>query len=121
MQDDHKKTVRVSFSAGKVAHPGRGKPQFKLMAGPGAPQVFNLEPGEHTLGRSSTCDIQIRHESLSRRHMKVVVSADGEVTAIDLESRNGVFCNNISVESAILRDGDSLQLGSINILFRASR
>jgi pSer/pThr/pTyr-binding forkhead associated (FHA) protein len=121
MQDDRAKTVRVPFSPGKIAHPGKGKPQLKLMEGPGAPQIFNLAAGEHTLGRANDCDIQIRHESLSRRHMKISVVAHGEATATDLGSRNGVYCNNLAVESVALRDGDSLRLGNIVILFRAAR
>jgi pSer/pThr/pTyr-binding forkhead associated (FHA) protein len=36
---------------------------------------------------------------------------DDEYSVEDLDSRNGVFLNGLRVHSAVLRDGDQLQLG----------
>jgi pSer/pThr/pTyr-binding forkhead associated (FHA) protein len=121
MDDDRTKRHRVPVSHETVARPGRGQPQLKLMEGPGAPLIFNLEVGEHVIGRGADVDVQILDESLSRTHVKISVSEHGETTATDLGSQNGLYCNELEVESVALRDGDSLRLGTIILLFRAGR
>ena len=72
---------------------------------------FNLENPSTTIGRSSACDIQIDHESVSRNHARVETT--GKTIAVrDLGSTNGTYVNDEVVDSSKeLRDGDFVKIG----------
>ena len=55
--------------------------------------VFELDEGEHVVGRSEECDLQIEDASLSRKHALLLVS-EGTVIVRDLGSKNGTFVDN---------------------------
>ena len=71
---------------------------------------FGLKPGEVLIGRSSQAHLQIDHESVSRRHAKVVF-APSRVEVEDLGSTNGTYVNDEPVERRELRDGDLIKVG----------
>jgi len=50
-------------------------------------ETFDLPTGEHVLGRGTDCDLAIDDRGLSRRHARLVVSAD-RVAVVDLGSTN---------------------------------
>ena len=84
--------------------------------GPGAPQEHQLNAGEVTIGRSSKCDISIDSPELSRQHIRIV--RDGpEYEVQDLESRNGVYLNGVKIHRAVLRGGDTIQIGNVSFLY----
>jgi pSer/pThr/pTyr-binding forkhead associated (FHA) protein len=47
--------------------------------------------------------------------------AQGQFTLVDLESRNGVYLNGVKVHSALLHDGDNIQLGTVVFVFHEGR
>jgi len=62
-------------------------------------------------GRDAGCDIVLDEVDISSRHMLLETSGD-LVRVIDLDSRNGVFVNNIRVKSTALSPGDTIRLGA---------
>ena len=68
-----------------------------------------------TLGRSNEADIKLPH-SLPKH---IVIQRQGEECRVtDLGSSNGFFLNGLKVHSAVLRNGDTLQLGNILLSFQ---
>ncbi|MBI4820292.1 MAG: FHA domain-containing protein [Deltaproteobacteria bacterium] len=79
--------------------------------GPTRGQVFELEPGEHIVGRAD-CQIPILDDSVSRRHAKVTHTGD-RISVKDLNSANGVFVNGIRVGTEDLNDADEVRFGRV--------
>jgi predicted component of type VI protein secretion system len=68
-----------------------------------------------TIGRAPDNDIQIDNLAVSNYHARVYVEA-GSLVVEDLNSLNGSFLNDIRVERAMLKDGDSILIGKHEIL-----
>jgi pSer/pThr/pTyr-binding forkhead associated (FHA) protein len=63
------------------------------------------------IGRDpAQCDIVIMDPNVSRVHAWVTVKK-GDVVIIDRGSTNGTYVNQVKVENANLKPGDSIQLG----------
>lgn len=54
------------------------------------PLVFEIEQDSFVIGRSSTCEVAVVVEGISRQHCKVEL-IDGDLYLTDLGSTNGVF------------------------------
>ena len=67
-----------------------------------------------TIGRAPDNDIQIDNLAVSNYHARVYVEA-GSLVVEDLNSLNGSFLNDIRVERAMLKDGDSILIGKHEI------
>lgn len=93
---------------------------LELVRGPGAPQRFLLDRPALVLGRANTCDLHVESSELSRKHMALSLT-DNEFTCQDLESRNGIFLNGVKIHSAVLRHGDTLQLGDLLFVYHEGR
>lgn len=66
------------------------------------------------LGRSSSCDHQVYHPMVSRRHCEVMAEDNG-LAIHDLRSSNGTYVNGHRVrELAVLHDGDEINLGCVS-------
>jgi pSer/pThr/pTyr-binding forkhead associated (FHA) protein len=96
----------------------RPKKPFALeqVAGPGAPRELLLECDEIIVGRSQQATIAIDGNGISRTHV-AIRKAGAEYTFVDLNSANGVYLNGIKTHSAVLREGDMLQLGDAVFVF----
>jgi hypothetical protein len=68
-----------------------------------------------TIGRAPDNDIPIDNLAVSNYHARVYVEA-GSLVVEDLNSLNGCFLNDIRVERAMLKDGDSILIGKHHIL-----
>lgn len=93
--------------------------QFLLtqLNGEKSPQTFTIDQKAVTLGRSNEADIQIPSPTLSRKH--ILITRRGEECCVeDLQSSNGFFLNGVKIHSAVLRNGDTLQLGNIMFSFQ---
>lgn len=92
---------------------------LKQVSGPGAPREFLLTRERLIIGRSKSADIVIDSPELSRRH--VLLERDGnEYIVRDLGSRNGLYLDTVKIHSAVLRGGDTLQMGNVIFLFLES-
>lgn len=83
--------------------------------------TFVLEDGQEevplanrlTLGRAEDNDVVVDDERLSKHHAEVICHPDGRVEVRDLGSTSGTLVNDESVESRILRHGDTLAFGPL--------
>lgn len=69
-----------------------------------------------TIGRLSTCDIELGDPAVSRLHCEIVRHPDGSCVVIDAESTNGVFVNDVKVERAALWPGMWLFVGHTELI-----
>src|SRR5947209_16117882 len=83
--------------------------------GPGMGSRYTLADDPVVLGRGSDTDIRINDHSVSRRHARIQPGADG-YHAVDLQSTNGTFVNDVQVSMHRLKDGDYLRVG--NCIYR---
>ena len=90
---------------------------LELVRGPGGPLCFELNRAEMVLGRSDKVSCRVRSALVSRRHLRIQVQGP-EVTVTDLNSQNGLYLNQVRVHSAVLCDGDLLQVGDLVFVFR---
>jgi pSer/pThr/pTyr-binding forkhead associated (FHA) protein len=68
------------------------------------------------LGRSLSADIEIDEASVSRRHA-LIVRQDGQTYLLDDGSRNGTWHNGVRVDRAVLKDGDTIDLGTARLSY----
>jgi two-component system, cell cycle response regulator len=83
-----------------------------VVSGPIAGELVALRQRETVLGRGEDCHIQLRDDSVSRRHALVTSILDRWL-AIDLGSTNGTFINDVRIERAELKEGDLLRVGKV--------
>src|SRR5688572_3827695 len=93
------------------------EPLLEQLRGPGAPRKLALLPSETVIGRGNQATIQIESALLSRRHV-ALRRAGPDVTCLDLDSQNGVYVNGVRVHSALLHEGDTVQVGDVVLVFR---
>lgn len=87
-----------------------------LMNGAGGPREVPLFEGETKLGRAESNHVVIESRRVSRFHA-VLVRQGQFVTLRDLQSTNGTLVNGASVAACSLLDGDTLQLGDVEMQF----
>ena len=67
-------------------------------------------------GRSPGSDIFLDDVTVSRKHAEFVRSADG-FRVRDVGSLNGTYVNREPVDSAVLANGDEVQIGKFRLVF----
>jgi hypothetical protein len=77
-------------------------------------QVIELKLGLNRLGRGVGNDFQIEHPTISARHCEIALS-DAGLTVRDCHSTNGTFINGEPVREARLEEGQTLQLGDVEL------
>ena len=92
----------------------------RLIVNPGTPDVweFELQPGMTSLGSSDENNCVIQHSSVSSSHCEVFLSGNG-VRIKDVGSTAGTFINGELVEDAILKPGQSLRLGEVEMVLES--
>lgn len=84
---------------------------LRQIEGPGVNTLrFVLDRDVMTLGRAANNDVQLENDNVSRNHARLT-RIDDEYTLEDLDSRNGIHLNGLTVHSAVLRDGDEVGIG----------
>ena len=74
--------------------------------------------GTHIIGRDETATVSIDSETVSRRHARLLLTQEAAVLE-DLGSKNGTRLNGVIVRGATaLADGDEIQVGAHQLLFR---
>ena len=87
------------------------KPCMQVLTGGAAGTVVFLEPGTHIIGRATTAKIRIDDDGVSRQHAKVVLTEDGIVNLMDMQSTNGTFLNGAPIDVTVVREGDRIHVG----------
>src|SRR5262249_6148519 len=76
---------------------------------------YPLSDRPMVIGRGSDVEIRIQDHSVSRRHARIQPGADGYY-AVDLQSTNGTYVNDVPAAMRQLKDGDYLRVG--NCIYR---
>jgi pSer/pThr/pTyr-binding forkhead associated (FHA) protein len=101
---------RTRVSVERMPVDSGNRPYLIVLAGPNFGEVYAVEGAESFVGRGTDATIRLRDDSISRRHVRILV--DGEDVRIeDLGSANGTLLNGERMKAAPLRDGDKIQLG----------
>ena len=80
-----------------------------------------LLPGENVLGREGDGIILMKSSTVSRRHARIVINAQGALIE-DLKSKNGTFVNDRRVSGPTpVTEGDHVRIGSLLFTFRRSQ
>jgi pSer/pThr/pTyr-binding forkhead associated (FHA) protein len=96
--------------------PGQARP-FATLEGPTG-KVMPVAINRCVIGRSSTADVHIANDDVSRQHALLWREA-GAVWLVDLDSSNGTLVNGQPIDDVIdLIDGDSLTFGGITYRLR---
>jgi pSer/pThr/pTyr-binding forkhead associated (FHA) protein len=88
---------------------------LKVLSGNHEGKVIHIKDEKFFVGRSDSCQLRPKSESVSRRHC-AIVQKDGRVLLLDLKSRNGTFVNEkqLSPDKAkILKSGDKIRIGQL--------
>jgi diguanylate cyclase (GGDEF)-like protein len=120
-EDDDSERTHVSYSSElaeelRKRQGAKDRPYLVVLSGADVGQMHKVGDGESVIGRSSTANVRLTDEGVSRRHAKLIVQ--GKVVLIeDLGSANGMFVNGLKIVGQTpLKDGDQIQLGGTTIL-----
>ena len=67
------------------------------------------------VGRHSAAEVRLAYADVSRRHCRLAF-ADGAWHVCDLESLNGIFVNDVRIQSATLTEGDRIRIGEATLV-----
>jgi CRP-like cAMP-binding protein len=93
-------------------------PRVEVMNGTRAGDTLQLKPVQTTFGRNTDLDYPFADEGVSRLHC-TIVNTNGVFTIRDSGSTNGTFVNSSQIAERRLRDGDVIQIGSVEMVFLA--
>lgn len=91
-------------------------PTLVLQKGHGAGERFMIDCPRLCVGRDPSCDIFLNDVTVSRDHA-VIEAVDDDIVIRDSGSLNGTYVNDKLVESAVLEDGDVVQIGTFCMAF----
>jgi pSer/pThr/pTyr-binding forkhead associated (FHA) protein len=85
-----------------------------------SPLLFRILPGSiKTVGRATGADFIVDAALVSRVHCRLTAGAT-ELEVLDLESTNGTFVNGERSARAILKTGDRLGVGRVDLIVEKS-
>jgi pSer/pThr/pTyr-binding forkhead associated (FHA) protein len=92
---------------------------LEQIEGEGSPKQIPLEGGELSIGRGNDATIRLQSQRASRQHA-FLTRRGAEFVLRDNESHNGIFLNGVKIHSAVLRDGDVIQVADCAFVYRES-
>jgi diguanylate cyclase (GGDEF)-like protein len=113
-EDYEEGTTAITYNPTDVVASGESTAHLIVLAGTNVGEMYAVSD-DMTLGRGSEAEIRILGDAISRRHARIQRSGQ-EITISDLQSTNGTFVNGVKVTTAVLADGDKIQIGSTTIL-----
>lgn len=91
-------------------------PYLTIVSGPSAGARFDLDQ-ETTIGRAPASGVKLDDPSVSGHHCTVRAS-EGNYTIKDQGSTNGTQVNGQDIKERVLRNGDRLSVGSVELEFK---
>jgi pSer/pThr/pTyr-binding forkhead associated (FHA) protein len=93
---------------------------LKTMDGAERPFTFRILPGNiKTVGRAARADFVLDASMVSRLHCRLTAGTE-ELEVLDLDSTNGTFVNGARVAHALLKEGDRLGIGRVELTITRS-
>ncbi|MGO9382653.1 MAG: FHA domain-containing protein [Mycobacterium sp.] len=96
----------------------RGLGVLVVKRGPNAGSQFSLDQPVLSAGRHPASDIFLDDITVSRRHAEFR-RENGSFYVVDLGSLNSTYVNREPVDSAVLANGDEIQIGNFRLVFLA--
>jgi pSer/pThr/pTyr-binding forkhead associated (FHA) protein len=93
-----------------------GSALLVVKRGPNAGSRFVLDQPVTSAGRHPDSDIFLDEVTVSRRHAEFR-RENGEFRIVDIASLNGTYVNRQPVQSAVLANGDEIQIGKFRLVF----
>ena len=93
-----------------------GSALLDVKRGPNAGSRFLLDQPTTAAGRHPDSDIFLDDVTVSRRHAEFRLD-DNEFQVVDVGSLNGTYVNREPVDSAVLSNGDEVQIGKFRLVF----
>jgi pSer/pThr/pTyr-binding forkhead associated (FHA) protein len=100
---------------GEVEGLPSGSALLVVKRGPNAGSRFLLDQPVTSAGRGPGCDIFLDDLTVSRRHAEFRRD-NGEFQIVDISSLNGTYVNGKLVASAMLANGDEIQIGKFRLV-----
>lgn len=85
--------------------------------GEGAPRQVVIGAEGVVIGRAADTTVRLTTKSASRQHALITMRGT-ECVVTDNDSHNGIFLNGVKIHSAVLRDGDVLQVADAAFIYR---
>lgn len=108
--------VSEAGAAGTAVTESTDGPLLVVRKGPEVGERFYLDRPRLVIGRDPGSDIFLNDVTVSRTHATLEVEGSS-VLVSDSGSLNGTYINGVSVDRAILRNGDQLQIGRFQMVF----
>ena len=93
-------------------------PRLLVNYGTAAAWEIDLHPGVNLLGRDDANDVPLLHDSVAVRHCQIVLT-DGSARLQDLGSGKGTTIDLQPVRETVLRNGQIVRIGAVELLFCA--
>jgi pSer/pThr/pTyr-binding forkhead associated (FHA) protein len=93
-----------------------GSALLVVKRGPNAGSRFLLDQSTTSAGRHPESDIFLDDVTVSRRHAEFRREG-GEFVVVDVGSLNGTYVNREPVDTAVLANGDEVQIGKFRLVF----
>lgn len=93
-----------------------GSALLVVKRGPNAGSRFLLDEPTTSAGRHPDSDIFLDDVTVSRRHAEFR-QENGVFQVVDVGSLNGTYVNREPVDSAVLANGDEVQIGKFRLVF----
>ncbi|PQM48442.1 Glycogen accumulation regulator GarA [Mycobacterium talmoniae] len=93
-----------------------GSALLVVKRGPNAGSRFLLDQPTTSAGRHPDSDIFLDDVTVSRRHAEFRLEGN-EFQVVDVGSLNGTYVNREPVDSAVLANGDEVQIGKFRLVF----
>ncbi len=93
-----------------------GSALLVVKRGPNAGSRFLLDQASTSAGRHPDSDIFLDDVTVSRRHAEFRLSG-ADFKVVDVGSLNGTYVNREPVDSAVLANGDEVQIGKFRLVF----
>ena len=106
----------AEVGVGEVEGLPSGSALVVVKRGPNAGSRFVLDQPVTSAGRHPNSDIFLDDVTVSRRHAEFRRD-NNEFRIIDTASRNGTYVNRKPVRSAVLANGDEIQIGKFRLVF----
>ena len=110
----HEDTIHSEPDVEEVQRPRRPH-VLEMVRGPG-PNRTELRRDRVIVGRGPDCDFFVDSVGISRHHL-LLTRCGPEYRCEDCDSTNGVFLNGIRVQSAVLREGDQIQISDVVFIY----